>query len=573
MSTTAPLPATLPHGPEQDSEAIRSRRSYRTVLHRPQRRTRRERYESLATFVLAAGAAFALGYHVLTVNRVIEFDGVDRLMRAFMVLWDAPPKLAAIGFTDPPIPSLLMIPFTVIKPLASSLVALPLFSALFFGATIALLGRLLRRCALPLPARIALLVLFAINPMWAFHGSNGAPDIVYLFFLTVVLYSFVCWYDSQSTIYLIGAGFAMAMCMLTRYGFIGLAVLLAFLFGAAMWRRGAADDEVEGSVITYLAPVVYAFGLWTLLNGVIIGSPLHWLSSPSPTLSINSDQVATTSHYSVALVASHMMRVVVAVGPMALVALPLLVLGFVGKRDRLCLWLAGFLAFTVLLIGGAALRVQELSTVSLEGGMAVQLVAFVALARVYTISGPFRSSVFAVMLASAVVALPLAWHGMLTYPFQDMDQAFINALRSPGKNLTGTGSRGGYTVGVQSEQEMAAYIKHVVGNRKHSVLTDNAQTYAVMMLTGRPSVFVDRSQRGDGPWKEILNSPAGHVRYMLIAAQAPGDLIRTRYPSAATGGTPGLTPVFSTQRYVLVAVAPRARATSRTSPSSSRTGT
>ena len=81
-------------------------------------------------------------------------------------------------------------------------------------------------------------------------------------------------------------------------------------------------------------------------------------------------------------------------------------------------------------------------TVSLEGGMAVQLVAFVALARVYTISGPFRSSVFAVMLASAVVALPLAWHGMLTYPFQDMDQAFINALRSPGKNLTGTGFAG-----------------------------------------------------------------------------------------------------------------------------------
>jgi hypothetical protein len=208
----------------------------------------------------------------------------------------------------------------------------------------------------------------------------------------------------------------------------------------------------------------------------------------------------------------------------------------------------------VLLVGSEAVEAGNVGRVLLENGLPCSLVGFMGMAWVYATNQSLRLPIFAAMAAMLVLAIPLAWHAMQTYPYQDMEEGFVHAIQHPSENLTGTGSRGGYAVGVESEVRMAAYIKQAVGTKNHQVLTDNSQTYGVITLTGRPGVFIDRSQRGDGPWKKLLNKPYGRVRYILEAL-TPADLVRTRYPRAATGGTPELTPVFTTQRYVLLKVA------------------
>ena len=53
---------------------------------------------------------------------------------------------------------------------------------------------------------------------------------------------------------------------------------------------------------------------------------------------------------------------------------------------------------------------------------------------------------------------------------------------------------------------MAEYIDNNV-SRSNSILTDNAQTYAVIMLTGEPEIFFDRVDKSDGPWKEAARRP------------------------------------------------------------------
>jgi hypothetical protein len=520
---------------------------------RPVRGTRRDRIESLIIFAIVTVGAFLLGYHVLSTNHVVVFSALDHLTRAYMVLWDAPPKLAAIGFASPPVPTLLLVPFIVIKPLASSLISLPLFSAMFFGGTVMMLGRLLRTCEFPFVARIAVLLAFALNPMWLFYGTNGNPDMVYLFFLAGGLYSFISWYRGHATIHLIAAGVAFSLCMLSRYGLIPMAALLSLMIGAALYRRGADRDEVEGSVIGFMAPCVYAFALWALINAAIIGSPLGWLGNAPSTISVNSAP-ATAHVYSLSQVASQMFTVVGDAGPLALLAVPLLIVAFLLRRDTLSLWLAGLMALTVLLTGSGAVTAGQVSRVVLSNGLSVELVAVVALAYVYSVATTLRLPVLAGMLAVLVLAIPLAWNGMLKYPYQNMEQAFVHALQHPSQNLTGQGSRGGYTdIGVQSEQQMASYIKQTLGHRQHQILVDNANSYGVIILTGRPQVFVDRSQRGDGPWKQKLDNPFGHVGYMLIAHSA-GDLIHLRYPNAIAGGNPDLKVVYTTKRYTLVKV-------------------
>ena len=72
----------------------------------------------------------------------------------------------------------------------------------------------------------------------------------------------------------------------------------------------------------------------------------------------------------------------------------------------------------------------------------------------------------------------------------------------------------------------------------------------------RHQQFLDRIDRGDAAWNDLLANPRGEVRYLLMSRNPrSGDLITTRYPNADAGTEEGLTPVFRTQRYLLVRVA------------------
>jgi len=82
----------------------------------------------------------------------------------------------------------------------------------------------------------------------------------------------------------------------------------------------------------------------------------------------------------------------------------------------------------------------------------------------------------------------------------------------------------------------------------------------VILLSGRPGTIFNRIDEGDAVWRSVRSDPYGRVRYLLIDTQAKDDLIRERYPFAASGADePYLTPVFTTTpaRYTLVRVAPK----------------
>jgi hypothetical protein len=53
---------------------------------------------------------------------------------------------------------------------------------------------------------------------------------------------------------------------------------------------------------------------------------------------------------------------------------------------------------------------------------------------------------------------------------------------------------------------MAEHVKENVTARR-AILADNAQTFGVILLSGRPALLFDRIDEGDGAWKEILGDP------------------------------------------------------------------
>jgi hypothetical protein len=510
----------------------------------------------LLLFVIAAAFYFFIGYRVTIDGHVVVFDALNRLTDAYLVWWNDPPKLAAIGFLFPPLTTLAFLPLTVIKPVATSLIALPLLTSLCAGAALVWIDRTLARCEMPLLFRIPVLVLFGLNPMWLFYAGNGMSEALYLAMLAFSLYGFVSWYETTEPRFLIAAGFGIAVLIMTRYMFIIWAVLVALLIGVALVRRRASRVEVEGSVVAFAAPVVYSLALWILFNALIIGEPFGWITDTTSTQAVNATGIDTSGSLGFDQVSSRLLELNVAVFPLAFAAVPALVIAFVTQRNDMALWLASFVVLGIVIIGVHAYVAGNEGLLTLRDAMPMALTALIGAAWIYRSFAGFRLVIWGVTVAILVIGLFTAWRGMQNYPFQSLEQAFTRTLFT-GESQEGTSSRGGYTVGIDPEAQMAEYIKKNIHDN-NVVLTDNAQTYGVILLNGQPQVFFDRIDKGDAKWNSVLDDPYGKVRYLLVAYNPrSGDLIQRHYPQINAGTVPGMTPVYRTDRYVLVRVADR----------------
>jgi len=374
--------------------------------------------------------------------------------------------------------------------------------------------------------------------------------------LAFALYGFVSWYETTEPRFLIAAGFGIAVLIMTRYMFIIWAVLVALLIGVALVRRRASRVEVEGSVVAFAAPVVYSLALWILFNALIVGDPFGWITDATSTQAVNATGIDTSGSLSFDQVSSRLLQLNVAVFPLAFAAVPALVIAFVTQRNDMALWLASFVVLGIVIIGVHAYMAQDEGLLTLRDAMPMALTALIGAAWIYRSFAGFRLVVWGVTVAILVVGLFTAWRGMQNYPFQSLEQAFTRTLFT-GDSQEGTSSRGGYTVGIDPEAQMAQYVKeHIHAN--NVVLTDNAQTYGVILLNGQPQVFFDRIDKGDAKWNSVLDDPYGKVRYMLVAYNPrSGDLIQRHYPQINAGTVPGMTPIYRTDRYVLVRVADR----------------
>ncbi len=525
----------------------------------------------LLIFVVAAAFYFFVGYRVTIDGHVVVFDALNRLTDAYLVWWNDPPKLAAIGFLFPPLTTLAFLPLTVVKPVATSLIALPLLTSLCAGAALVWIDRTLARCEMPLLFRLPVLVLFGVNPMWLFYAGNGMSEAVYLAMLAFALYGFVSWYETTEPRFLIAAGFGIAVLIMTRYMFIIWAVLVALLIGVALVRRRASRVEVEGSVVAFAAPVVYSLALWILFNALIVGDPFGWITDTTSTQAVNATGIDTSGSLGFDQVSSRLLQLNVAVFPLAFAAVPALVIAFVTQRNDMALWLASFVVLGIVIIGVHAYMAQNEGLLTLRDAMPMALTSLIGAAWIYRSFAGFRLVIWGVTVVLLVVGLFTAWRGMKDYPFQSLEQAFTRTLFT-GDSQEGTSSRGGYTVGIDPEAQMAQYVKERI-HTNNAVLTDNAQTYGVILLNGQPQVFYDRIAKGDAKWNSVLDDPWGKVRYMLVAYNPrSGDLIERHYPRINSGQVPGMTPVFRTDRYVLVRVAQRNPAAPAPAPSSSKAG-
>jgi hypothetical protein len=501
-----------------------------------------------AALFLGAGAAYgALGLWVVLGQHVLVYDGLARLSHAYFVWWNAPPKLTAIGFVWPPIATLMFLPFAAIKPLATSLVALPLSSAVFGALLLVMLNRLFTLMRMPVWQRYPLLAAFGANPMIAFYASNGMAEILYLFLLVGAVHAFQRWYLTRAPGALIFSAVFFTLGILSRYEVFTWAVLLAGSIALVSIRQRVSRSELEGTLLTYLAPISYGVGLWLFFNWLIVGSPLFFLRQQTPGAPVSPGQAPSTivhTQLGPLQIAEKIASLNWHLFPPTIVVLIALAAVFAVRRDLMTLSLFGMIglnaAFTWLIVMESGAE----SYFQLRYNMRPMPLALAGVAWLFLIArGRMRFAIWAVALLGLVAAIPMTASTMESFQYQFREVDFMHAV---------TG-RGGLPDQLGGAQEVARYIDAHV-HRQDAVLTDDSETFAAMLLTGRPDLFWDRIDRGDLEWYLARDDPWGRVRYMLVIPGGP-DLIMQQYPDIASGRTRGFTTVLRSGKYLLVRVA------------------
>ena len=556
-SQPAPVPIAEPELESRPAEA---------GSKRPERGGRRSRRpsESVVIFTLLFSVYALIGYRVVITQHVVVFDSMSHLAHAYFALHNDPAKLAAIGFEWPPVMTLVFLPLAVFKPLASSLIAIPLTSALFAAALIVILNRTLTLLELPRAMRFSLLALFALNPLVVFYATNGMAEMVYLALLALGLHFLIRWHLSGQSHLLALSGVAFAIAVLTRYEMVAFAAVAGLGMIVLLLARRAPRKEIEGDTILFGAPIVYGVGAWFFFNWLIVGDPLFWIKRQAEkNVTVGRGDVDKVDLPSIPLadIGQKLLDLNAQLFPLLLLVLPLLLVAALRRRDPMSLILAAFVSLNAAMTFLLVLNSHDLSLLQLRYNMRALPIVIVAVGWLCWLArdrARLRIGVWAASVLVLAATIPIVWSTMKTYPYQFDESAFVAAI-STGEDQAGTRSIGGYEIGLTEAEEMADYIDGRI-TKPSSIFTDDESiTQEVMLLGGRPDLFFDRIDRGDEKWRPVLASPWGRTDYILLSRStfAP-DQIQQCYPSAKRGRMPGTTLLQSNDQFVLLSVDERA---------------
>lgn len=571
--TAPPIESSAPAAPAngESEEATKSgRRSHPDLRfgtlpdRRPRRRLLSNSQESALLFVIFFAIYAAIGYQLVIVQHVVVTDGLSRLAHAYFAWYNQPPKLAAIGFEWPPLMTMVFLPLAGIRPLATSFAALPLTSAIFGAGLLVILNRTLSTFAMRPLLRYPLVLLFGANPMIVFYATNGMGESVYLFFLTAAIYSLLRWYRNRQAHLLAIAGVAMALGILSRYEVAAFALVVAIGVLLIIAHRGASRVEISGSLTLYAAPIAYGLGAWFFFNWLILGDPFFWISRQAGTnISVGrggqSEAAAgTLEKIPLGEIAGELLSLNAHLFPLTLLVVPALLVVVVVRRDLMALLLAALASLNALMTAAFVFNARDLSLLQLRYNMRAMPIALIGAGWLFwLLRGRVQQTTTWILTAVALAAsIPLCWHLMDTYRYQFGEQGFVRAVRT-GESLEGKTLRGGYRFNTGADRAMSDYIlAHTI--RRDGILTDDAQTFSVMLASGRPDLFRDRIDKGDRIWHRALRDPYGKVDYILVSRFGDPDQVRQCYPEILRGDMPGTSIAVENPKYLLLEVAPHA---------------
>ena len=235
--------------------------------------------------------------------RILPLDAVSRMSNGYYVLWSRDPHLAAIGFVWSPLQSAADIPLLLFKPLFPVLsthdLAGSIVSVLAGTGAVYQVHASLREWGVRRAPRVALTLVFGINPMVLYYAGNGMSDMLYTFLLVLTTRYFLRWIHNGGLRPLVYAGCALGLAYLNRYEALGAAgMATVVVLGVSYWRgQGSTRTRIKAAsadATIFLAPLVATFMSWAIASYVITGQAFPGVTSQYGTGNQTSQSVQMT---------------------------------------------------------------------------------------------------------------------------------------------------------------------------------------------------------------------------------------------------------------------------------------
>jgi hypothetical protein len=473
---------------------------------------------------VVAGAAYLVVAVVLERRGVLFGDALARVGNAYGVIFSRDPHLAAIGFVWNPLPSVLAMPFLLVKgwfpSLASAGFAGAIVSALAMAAAVALTYRVATRLGDSRIVGVIAAVGVALHPMIALYAGNGMSEALLIATLLLCVDQLVVWLDSGRTRSLAFAGAGLALAYLCRYEAVAAAAGTAALVAVVSYRRSSGDPRrrrmaMATDLTIYAFPFVLAFVLWAAIAWVIVGEPFPIFTSVYG----NSNQVALSAG-GIALATAgpggrlaYFRAQLLGLAPLLPVAAAVIALAAVRARR------AAVLAAPACL--GAVLAFQA---ASLFAGMTFGWLRFAITAVPLTALGAAsardalrgvgrRVTLFVAAIATVVVvasSLPLAAHTVLDRRLAREESAMVRAAvvphdATPDDRLSLTRTRHyGRIASALDDLRLG----------EGQIIADAAFAFPIILASQRPTQFVATPDRD---FEMIANNPQSfRTRYALV---------------------------------------------------------
>jgi len=512
------------------------------MAHRPsafgekRQAMRATRAEKLAAFALVAIGYAAYGVQADLPWRV-SGDALSRVANAAMVTLGRHPHLGAIGLVWNPLPSLMELPLTLLRPLWPALVTRG-EAGVLAGAFMAALGMvflldLLAFLGIGRGHRCVWAFLYALNPLIFIYGVNGMSDLMLMSALMGSLAGVVGYLRQGNLRLLASGGIWLALALGFRYEAVPLAMALAFGMALGMRLAKEAWPKILGTTVILLTPIVFAGFVWILLNALIMKNPLYFLDS----VYSNAAQLATGSYAAQTLAASfhHPLTALRNSFSFAVLFWPLipafgaaLILGVLRRRDPLALTLVATLTAVPVLqaamldLGRTALW-DRFFISNIPIGFALVAYAATSLGR-----GSARRQVFlaiaTLLLAAGDLGTGVALTSSPVYG-KDDGSTLSDILK-------------GRLPPSQMAVETAPVIAYLDAHPHLTVLTDTFTSFPIVISVENPDRLVITS---DPDFQSILQNPAGRVDAILVprpSGVADLDAVNRQWPSLWAGNVP-----------------------------------
>jgi hypothetical protein len=517
---------------------------------------------------VAYAAAFvlytAVGYWLQVRQGFILGDALARVEASESVIFSRDPHLAAIGFIFTPLTAMVQIPLILFAPLWPDMTARAfagtVMSAVFMGGAVVQVFSIGADRGLPRAYTVIITMLFALNPMIVFYGSNGMSEAPFVFFLTWAVRRLIMWMVDDDVHHLIAAGaIAMGLAYLTRYDAVGTVAAAGILVGVTTYVRARPEPRVRRALLDLLLvslPGFAAFVGWAVTSWLITGDAFAQFTSQYGNKAIleqsgggaagSLGEGLMFAAVCVTLLAPMLVPISVWCGylrwrrpnwtvlivPIAMYTAVLAFQAYTfGKGETF-----GFLRFYIVAIPFAATMAMlavpdgKLATPKRPGKYAP------APATVPT-TRPARLGYAAVALAFAI-GLPVTAWGMSRPVYAPQEYALGAVLRpKPDDTSSRRMIERRIAATFSTEREVARYLDNL-NLPEGSVITDTVYGFAVVAASRRPKTFVVPS---DPDFTRLLNDPVAHgIKYLLtVPASGRGlsDALNQRYPTLYETGS------------------------------------